>query len=427
LLFGLAPFLTSVRIDIHDTLKSAARSGEGGRVRQRTRGFLVLSEVALSVTLLVAAALLIQSLYRLHQERLGFAPHGLITFRTPSTAARVRKPAEVRVFEETLAERLRTVPGIRSVAAVSQFPLTSQFNFPTEWMGHPDVAIGGMEIRIVTPGYFEAMEIPVLRGRAFTGRDVATAAPVILVNETVSRRWWQGRDPLGGQVKVGRYQGKDYSPDPPREVVGVVADTKTVFLKQPPRPTVYVPVAQAPWYTDGMSWVIRTNLSAGLAESLRRAVAEVDAAQRLEGLRTVDQILASSTADSRFDAWLFGSFAGLALVLTAVGVYGMLAFSVARRTNEIGIRMALGANRGAVLRLVLREGLKLTTAGLALGLAGALVLTRYLSNLLFGVLATDPASFVAVSAVLLIVGLLASYLPARRATKVDPLVALRND
>ena len=425
LLFGLGPFLTAGKLDIHETLKSTGRTG-GGPVRQRTRGFLVAGEVALSVTLLVAAALLIQSLYRVHQERLGFVSRGLITFRTPPTPTR-RKPEAIRIFETALTERLQAVPGVRSVAAVSQFPLTGQSNFPTEWIGHPDQAIGGMEIRIVTPGYFEVMGIPVLRGRPFNARDTGSAAPVILVNETLARRWWQGNDALGSQIKVGRYQGKDYSDDPQREVVGVVADTKTVYLKQPPRPTVYLPVAQAPWYSDGMAWVIRTNLSAGLAESLRQAVAEVDPSQRVDGLRTVDQILATSTADSRFDAWLFGIFAGLALVLTAVGVYGMLAFSVARRTNEIGLRMALGADRADVLKLVLKEGFKLTAIGLVVGLAGAVALTRSLSTLLFGVQATDPASFVAVSAVLLSVGLLASYLPARRATKVDPLVALRNE
>ena len=425
--FGLVPFLTAGRLDLHEGLKAAGRGGGSVQVRQRTRRVLVVGEVALSVSLLVAAALLIQSLYLVQREQLGFSPHGLITFRTPPPPASLRKPEQTRIFESNLAERLRALPGVRSVASISQFPLTSQFNYPSEWIGHPDEAIGGMEIRIITPGYFEAMEIPVLRGRPIETRDAQSAQPVILVNETLARRWWHGGDPLGSQVKVGRFHGKDYSDDPPREVVGVVADTKTVYLKQPPRPTVYVAAAQAPWYSDGLAWVVRTNAATGLAESLRRTVAEVDPSQRVEGLRPVDQILASSTADSRFDAWLFGSFAGVALVLTAVGVYGMLAFSVSRRTNEIGVRIALGASRSDVLGLVLKEGCKLIVIGLAVGLAGALVLTRSLATLLFHVQASDPLSFAAVAVVLLGVGLLASYLPAQRATKVDPLAALRNE
>ncbi|MBZ5619553.1 MAG: ABC transporter permease, partial [Acidobacteriia bacterium] len=427
LLFGLTPFLSSARLDVHETLKAAGRSGSGGHVRQRTRSFLVVSEIALSVTLLVAAALLIQSLYRAYQERLGFAPRGLITFWTPPTLERRRNVTDLRNFEAGLMDRLGAVRGVRNVAAVNALPLTGQNNYPAGREGHPDQSIGGMEIRIVTPGYFETMGIPVLRGRSFTSRDTATAPPVILVNETLARLWWLRGSPLGDGIKIGRFQGKDYSTDPVREVVGVIADTKTVYLKKPPRPTVYVPAAQASWYTGGMSWVVRANLSPAFTELLRQAIAEIDPRQRVESVRTMEEIVASTTRDSRFDAWLFGIFAGLALVLTAVGVYGLLAFSVARRTHEIGTRMALGASRMDVLKLVLKEGLVLTAIGLALGLAGAFALTRSLSTLLFGVGATDPASFVGVAVLLLSVGIVASYLPARRATQVDPLVALRNE
>jgi putative ABC transport system permease protein len=427
LVFSLSPFFSSSRLDVHETLKASGRSTGSGGVRQRTRNILVVSEVALSVTLLVAAALTIQSLYRIHQERLGFAPQGLVTFWTPPTPERGRNVTALWNFEAALLERLRTVPGVRNVAAINVLPLTSQNNFPAQREGHPEQSIGGMEIRLVTPGYFETMGIPVLRGRPFNSHDTGAALPVILVSETVARLWWPQGSPVGDRVVPCRFQGKDLGgcKESPREVVGVAGDTKTVELKAPPRPTIYIPAAQASWYDGGMNWVVRGNLSPTFAEGLRRAVTEMDPHQRVDRVRTMDEILSSTTADSRFDAWLFGAFATLALALTAIGIYGLLSFTVARRTSEFGTRMALGASRGDVLRLVLKQGVTLTAVGLAVGLAGALILGRSLSSLLFGVGATDPLSFAAVSAVLLGAGAVASYIPARRATKTDPMVALR--
>ncbi len=427
LVFSLAPLVAAARLDIQETLRAAGRSSGAGGTRQRTRSFLVVSEVALSVTLLVGAALLIQSLYRLHREPLGFSPRGLITFWTPPSPERRGKAVELRNFEARLLERLRAMPGVRGVAAVNVLPLTNQNNFPTQREGHPEQSIGGMEIRIITPEYFEVMGIPLRRGRPFTGADTSAALPVVLVNETLARQWWSEGNPLGDRIRIGRYHGQDLGdvPDSPREVVGVVADTKAVYLKAPPRATVYIPSAQAPWMTDGMTWVVRAGVVKGVAEQLRQVIAEIDPQQRVERMRTMEQIVTSVTADSRFDAWLFGGFAGLALLLTAVGIYGLLSFSVARRTSEIGTRMALGARRADVLRLVLKQSFTLIAIGLFAGLAGAAVLTRSLSSLLFGVGATDPLSYLTVSALLVLVGVLASYLPARRATKVDPIVALR--
>jgi putative ABC transport system permease protein len=427
LVFSLSPFFSSSRLDVHETLKASGRSTGSGGVRQRTRNLLVVSEVALSVTLLVAAALTIQSLYRMHRERLGFAPQGLITFWTPPTPERRRSAEALWNFEAALLERLRAVPGVRNVAAINVLPLTGKSNLPAQREGHADQSIGGMEIRIVTPGYFETMGIPILRGRTFTSHDTGATAPVVLVSETVARAWWPQGNPLGDRVVPCRFRGKDLDgcKESPREVVGVAGDTKTVELKSPPRPTIYIPAAQASWYDGGLHWVVRGNLSPTFAEQLRRAVAEMDPHQRVARVRTMDEILSSTTADSRFDAWLFGAFAALALALTAIGIYGLLSFTVARRTNEFGTRMALGASRGDVLRLVLKQGVTLTAVGLAFGLAGALVLGRSLSSLLFGVGATDPLSFAGVSVVLLGVGVLASYIPARRATKTDPMVALR--
>ncbi len=430
-IFTLAPFLTSTRLNLHDALKAGGR-GDSGAARQRTRSVLVVGEVALSVTLLVAAVLLIQSVYRLHQERLGFRPQGLLTFATPLPPQQRRNPAEVLSFQNTLLERLLAMPGIRGVAAINELPLAGYFNIPTQRQGRTDQSIGGMEIRFVTSAYFEMMGIPVVRGRAFTASDARSSPPVILVNETLARRWWASASPLGDRVVVGRYQGRDFPEiqDVPREVVGVVADTKTYSLKQPPSPTVFLPAAQVPaglagTLGSGMMWIVRADPSTALASTVRRVIAEIDPGQRILRLQQMEEIVSSTTADSRFDAWLLGALAAVALVLTAIGVYGLLAFSVAQRRHEIGTRLALGANRADILRLVLRQGVALTVIGLCFGLAGAFILARSLATLLFGVKPNDPASFALVGLLLLLVGVLASYLPARRATKVDPMVALR--
>lgn len=421
--FSLPAFFTAFRMDLQETLKAA---GRGNTTRQRARSALVIGEVALSVTLLVSAALLIQSLYRLHREQLGFDPKGLLTFWAPlPQGAAFKDPATRAAYLARLHDRLRAIPGARSVAAASVIPLTGQSNFPVQEEGKPANSIGGMEIRIVSPEYFDTMGIRVVRGRAITAADGAAAPQVALVNETVARRWWPKGDDLGKRVLLGYLNGKSYPlglDDPAHTVAGIVADTKTVTIKEKPRTTLYLPLAQAGWYSSGMNWIVRGNVT---AQQLRAAAAEVDPRQRIERVRAMESILAGGTANSRFDAWLFGGFAALALLLTAIGVYGLLAFSVARRTNEIGTRMALGASRFEVLRMVLRQGLGLVCIGLALGLAGAFAVTRSLTTLLFNVTPTDPVSFAAVAAVLIGAGLLASYIPARRATKVDPLIALR--
>ncbi len=421
--FTLVPFLSSNRLNVHEALKAGGRSAASGGARQLTRNLLVIGEVALSTTLLIAAGLLIQSLYRLHQERLGFRTQGLLTFETPLTSDHSRSAADLSRYMNALIERFQAIPGVHSVAATNSLPLTGPSNLPTQREGHPEQSIGGMEVRLVTPGYFELMGVPVRRGRSFTANDTGASLPIALVNETLARTWWPQGNPIGDQIVIGQFRGHEFFKDSPRAVIGIVGDTKTLYLKEPPRPTVFVPFSQLT--ASNISWIVKTSVSTGIAEEIRRAIAEVDSRQRVRRLQAMSEIVASTTADSRFDAWLFAVFAGVALALASIGVYGLLSFSVAQRRQEIGTRMALGASRANVLKLVFEQGFALTAIGLVLGSAGALVATRSLSTLLYGVRSNDPVSFVAVALLLLSVGALASYLPARRATKIDPMVALR--
>lgn len=423
LAFTLVPLMTTRRLNLQEALRSAGRSVGADKVRLRTRNVLVVSEVALSTTLLIAAGLLIQSLYQLHQERLGFTPHGLITFQTPLAPER-REGAERWRFTQAMLKRLQARPDVRGVAAINVLPLTGQGNLPAQRDGHPEQSIGGMEIRSVTPAYFELMGIPVRRGRSFTDDDRESSLPVAVVNESVARRWWPQGEAIGDRILIGRFQGHEFLTDPPREVIGIVADTKTAVLQEPPRPTVFIPMPQG-LPAPNLAWIVRTEGSPGLAEELRRLVADTDPAQRVRQVRTMDDVVASTTSGSRFNASLFAVFAAVALALASVGVYGLLSFLVTQQRQEIGTRMALGARPADVLKLFLRQGLLLTTVGLGIGLVGALWLAGWLSSLLYGIQPNDPLSFVAVSLLLLAVGLAASYVPARRATKTDPIVALR--
>jgi putative ABC transport system permease protein len=283
-----------------------------------------------------------------------------------------------------------------------------------------------MEIRAVTPDYFLTVGTRVLQGRAFTDEDREVGEPVILVSEAVARRWWGQASPIGDRIMIGMYQGRAVGEPQTFRVVGMVEDSMRVRrLKDSFAATVYVPAAQ--WTSGNINWVLRGDFSPGFVNELKQAVKEIDPRQRVERVQTMEKLVASNTADSRFDAWLFGVFAGVALALTAIGIYGMLSFTVARRTSEIGTRMALGASSAHVLRLVLNQGARPVAIGLAAGLAGAVALTRALASLLFGVQPNDLASYVATSALVLGIGLLASYLPALRATRIDPLAALRSE
>jgi predicted permease len=426
-IFTLVPLFLTKRLNVQEALASAGRTPGADGIRARTRNLLVIGEVALSTTLLIAAGLLIQSLYRTQQERLGFVPHGLVTFATPVDRDRIRTPADRVRFTRELRDRLERLPGVLGVAAANVLPLAGRSNLPVQREGHPEHSVGGMEIRLVTPDYFEILGIPIRRGRAFTMDDVASSPPVAMVNDTVARTWWRDGDAIGDRLIIGLFQGRRLTNDPPRQVVGIAGDTKTTTLKDPPRPTVFVPMEQVPADASSLTWIVKTDGPAGLAANVRAAVAGVDPAQRVLQIRTMDEIVESTTATSRFNASLFAIFASVALVLAVVGLYGVLSFLVGQRRHEIGTRLALGASRQNVAGLFLAEGMRLTAAGLGLGLTAALLLTRWLSTLLYGVRPDDPASFAGVAILLLCVGLAASYLPARRAAGTDPMAALRSE
>jgi putative ABC transport system permease protein len=427
-LLSLAPCLSSSKLDIHERLKDGGHVAGNSPARRWTRTTLVVGQIAMSAVLLVSAMLLSESLYRLNHQELGFDPNGLTTFRLVVDSVNDGSGSPgVRSLEKTLLDRFRSLPGVQNAAGVNLLPFNGQNNFPTQRYGHPEQSFGGMEIRFVTPDYFETMGIPIRSGRGFNAADDAGAPPVIAVSESVARRWWPNGQPLGDMVVIGLFQGRPITtPDSPRTIVGVVANTKSVDIKERPRPTVYVPYAQAYAHPDP-SWVIRGNLPKTFAEQLRAVATQIDPRFRVESLRTMDDTIVSITADSRFNTLLFGMFAGTAVLLASIGVFGLLSFSVAQRTREIGTRLALGASRGNVMRLILKEGAAMMGAGLLFGIGGALELTRFLSRLLFGIQANDAASYLAAAVLLLLVGILASYVPARRAMNIDPMTALRNE
>ena len=430
LVFGFTSYWQTSRLDPNASLKEGGTQAGRSTGRNRTRSGLVIGEVALSLMLLVGAGLLMESLYRLHQQKLGFDPQHVLTMTTPFAPEARLSALQVRNFEQQVLERIKAVPGVSSAAAVTKPPLTGPANLPTEHDGHPEHSIGGMEYRAISPEYFQTMRIPILRGRGFQETDTASSTPVAMVSESVARQWWNGKSPIGDRIVVGEYGERRFPEvlEPAREVVGVVPDVKNLAIDELDPITVYVPASQLfkPFF-DSTSWVVRTNAKADVGAAIRGAVVAVNPDQRVLDVQPMSDIVAQSVAHPSFDALLMGIFAALALALTSVGIYGLLSFHVARRTQEIGIRMALGAKRESVVLMVVGQGVSLAALGIGIGLLGALVLSRLLSSLVAGVRTTDIPAYAAVSLLLLAVTVIASYLPARRAAGIDPMAALRHE
>ena len=420
ILFGLVPALRISRPDLNSDLRTEGRGNTAGARRNALRNLLVMAQVALSLVLLIGAGLLIRNLAQLRGASPGFDPGHALSLKMSLPPARYAGAARMTGFYDELLRKVRTLPGVVAAAESSALPVHPIRFSPSLPEGQPVVPLVErpmFNIQTVSPGYVAAMRVPLLAGREFTGRDDAQAPRVLMVNETTVRRFWPRENPVGKHILLGRATQ-------PAEVVGVLGDIRNLSLAADVQPEIYVPFAQLPWPT--MHLVVRTSADPhAIAGAVRDRILNLDRDLPVTAIQTLDEVLETAAGEPRFTTTLLGTLAGIALLLAVVGIYGVIACSVAERTQEIGIRMALGAERSAILRLVLRQGALLSLGGIAAGLAASFALTRLLASLLYRVSTTDPVIFAAGSVLFIAVALAASYIPARRATRVDPLVALR--
>ena len=420
-LFGIAPAWHAAKSDLNAMLKQAARATGGAR--PRLRNGLAAAELALATVLLVGAGLLVQTLFELQRVKLGFQPAGLLTFQLSLPSSRY-PDSKGSAFYRELLESLRTVPGVRAAGVSSGIPFGAgaYTTTPVVTAGKsevpPDTAIP-IDWRIVSPGLFRTLEIPLLRGRDFTDADVETAPPVIIVSQATAQKFWGSDDPIGRVIKPARADARAWT------VVGVVGDVRSTALVRE-SPAMYLSSGSRLWPV--MDVVVRMDGGPeSVPPSIRQKVHQIDPEVPLATVRTMEQWVSNTAAQPRLNAMLLAVFAGVALLIAAVGTYGVLAYSVSQRTREIGLRLALGAPRGRVLRLIVREGMTMGVAGIGAGLVCAVGVSQVLASLVFGVPVRDPATFVSVTIVLTVVALAACAVPALRASRVDPMVSLREE
>jgi putative ABC transport system permease protein len=423
IVFGLAPALQASGTALIESLKAGGRGSTAGARRYRLRGLLVVSEVALSLVLLTGAGLLIKSFVRLLQTDPGYETERVLTTRLTLSKTKYPEPDQQAAVYQQLLRRVGALPGVEAVGAASLLPLGGRDSYNVFRIeGRAPFAPGQeptVRNQVVSPDYFNAMSIPLRQGRVFTEQDAKDSPQVLIVNEAFARRYLMGEDPLGKRLLIGD--------EAPREIIGIVRDVRHRGLDEETHPECYVSYLQAP--RRNLHLVVRTASSdpAKSATAVRSAIKEADKDQLIGEITTMDTLLARSVAPRRFNMLLLGSFALTALVLAGVGVYGVMSYSVTQHTHEIGIRIALGATRKDVLRLMVGQGMALAFVGVGVGLVGAFVVTRVMESMLYGVGASDPSVFAAVSVLLTVTALVACYLPARRATEIDPMIALRHE
>ena len=418
--FGTIPALQSARVDLNTTLRNEGGAASQGRDRALLNSLLVVLQVALSLLLLVGAGLFLHSFVRLLNVDPGFEAHNVLTMNLSLSTTKYAKPEQQIAFFDDVLRRVTEVPGVRSAAVSAALPLSWVRITPVLPEGQPEVPLGRrpfVDIEAISPRWFETMRVPLRLGRAFTSADQAQSVPVIIVNETFARQYWPGQNAVGKHVVIGRRPQ-------PAEVVGLAADIRNKGIEQDSQPQLYLPFPQLPW--SGMYLLARTDVRPQeIASAVRAQIAMIDPDQPVIKVQTVDDLLDNAHTQPRFLLVMIAAFAATALLLAVVGIYGMLSYAVAQRRQEFGIRLALGAERGELLRMVLRRALALTTAGIALGLVAAVVLTRFVESLLYHVDAHDEITFAIAPVVFLCVSLLASYIPARRAMRADPMEAIK--
>ena len=438
-LFGLFPAIQVSRLDVNSALKESSGRSATGHKHNRVRGILVVCEIALAFILVVGAVLMIRTLAALHSVNPGYDPSHVLTLKTSLAGSRYSSAAQVESMVRQVTERVEALPGVQSAAIATVLPVEHEgadLPFIIEGRTPPKGAKweGDEQWRDISAHYFQALRIPQLRGRVFDQRDTGKAARVVVINEAFAKKYWPKGDPVGQRITIGKGLGPEFE-EPPREIVGIVGNVSETGLSAGTPAVMYVPVGQV---TDGftkllngvlpMSWIVRTRRDPlSLSAAVQREFLAVDAQLAPSRVLTMERVTADSLARQNFNMLLLTVFGGLALLLAAIGIYGLMSYSVEQRTHEIGIRMALGAGRAQVVRLVLGQGMRLAAIGIAIGLAAAFGLTRVLSSLLFGVKAADPLTFAIVAAILGAVALISVFIPARRATRINPILALRHE